>query len=44
MYKKVFCARHCVLLILAVSAPIFAQDEVVVRFRSWSPVIATTKR
>ena len=42
MYKKVSLAL-CLLLILAVSLPVFAQDEVVVRFRSWSPVIATTE-
>ena len=42
MYRKATIAI-CVLLMLAFSAPVFAQDEVVVRFRSWSPVIATTE-
>ena len=42
MYRKVTLIV-CVLLVLALSAPILAQDEVVVRFRSWSPVIATTE-
>ncbi len=42
MYKK-FMLALMLLLILAVSLPALAQDDVVVRFRSWSPVIATTE-
>ena len=42
MYKKVMLAL-LVIALVAVSLPAAAQDEVVVRFRSWSPVINTTR-
>lgn len=44
MYRKVLLSLLC-LFILAVGLPLMAQDEeAVVRFRSWSPVIATTEQ
>ena len=42
MYRKMTLVV-LLLLILSLTAPALAQDEVVVRFRSWSPVIATTE-
>ncbi|MCY3796162.1 MAG: extracellular solute-binding protein [Chloroflexi bacterium] len=41
MYKK-FLLVICLLLILTMSVSVFAQDQVTIRFRSWSPVINTT--
>lgn len=44
MYRKIVLALLFALL-LAVSLPLAAQDEdAVVTFRSWSPVIATTEQ
>ena len=44
MYRKVLSGVFC-LLMLAVGLPLMAQDDAaVVRFRSWSPVIATTEQ
>lgn len=44
MYRKVLLSLLC-LFILAVGLPLMAQDEeAVVRFRSWSPVTATTEQ